>query len=629
MSAPDKIPEPNLSDRILDRYHLLHRIGVGGMGAVYEAEHTRLRKRFAVKLLRHELATNEISRKRFLREARAASAVSHPHVVAISDFGETDEGHVFFVMELLDGKDLHDVLEAERALPWPRTREILLQVTSALQAAHQLDIIHRDIKPSNVFLVDVPGKGDEDFVKVLDFGIAKLSGNLGEATAKLTSTDEIFGTVAYMAPEMVVGKNDDPRSDMYAVGVMMYRMLTGALPYTEGNAFQILSQHINAPIPSVREKNPAISEVVEAIVQRAMAKQPSDRFATMEEFNRALRRGMLEATEVPAVALAARLVEAAREPLAEVRPRPDIDERAPVPTQGMGAPALTDAAAVPRIEQTVVSTSIVVDPSGSIGVPLREVEPTVVFDSGSIGRPAPDHAVLPEPADLEARDEPRRSSMRFVLPIVGLVAAGVIAFTMLGGSDDGAGAKTPVQAVASILPEAKPKPDAKDLEPARQGDAPETLGPEPKPAADDGDDEPEPAADDGGDEPEPAHAGADGSESKAEPKPAADPEPPKPTKSTTTLEPSSTKPSSTKPSSTKPKSDKEVVAGLAAKIASKCKGQSSGKVKVEGLISASGKVENLLVTPQGGLGSCEKRVKGAKFDPQGGVRPMPRFTVEL
>ncbi|MCA9712513.1 MAG: protein kinase, partial [Myxococcales bacterium] len=471
-----------------------------------------------------------------------------------------DDGHVFFVMELLAGRDLQELLEAQSTLPWSRTREILLQVTSALQAAHQQDIIHRDIKPSNVFLADVPGKGEDDFVKVLDFGIAKLSGNLGEATAKLTSTDEIFGTVAYMAPEMAIGKNDDPRSDMYAVGVMMYRMLTGQLPYTEGNAFQILSQHIHAPIPSVREKNPSVPEPVEAIVLRAMAKQPEDRFATMEAFNQALRRGMVESTEVLAGVQAA-LLAAARDPASVQSGAPDIDKTTPLPAQGVSAmprprtevsprpqpspfvatesgaklrqtavtddsgsltpqtaatgdsgaiaSSLTDSAAIPRLERTVSSAPIAVDPSGSMGTP--QLEPSAVTsapvtvtpsapiivdaplelatpqalhapDSGFLGMPiGVDRAALPsapvhEHEAVGEAGEPQRSLLGWLLPVVGaaavLVAAG---FFLMGGRDEGADPKAPTQAAASAparVTASTNSIDAKDGPPADPPAAP-------------------------------------------------------------------------------------------------------------------------------------------------------------
>ena len=372
--------EPDLTGTTLDRYLLLRRLGVGGMGAVYEAEHVQLHKRFALKMLREELAQNKLFRRRFLREARAASAVTHPHVVDISDFGEAADGRVFFVMELLEGKDLQDLLAAEGRLSWPRTQEILVQVASALEAAHRHGVIHRDIKPSNVFLEDVPDMGGEVFVKVLDFGIAKLSGKQGQPTLQLTSTQEIFGTVAYMAPEMAKGISDDRRSDIYSLGVMMYQMLVGEVPFTEGNAFQILSQHVESPPPRPRDKQPSIPEGVEAIILKALAKDPNARFSSMQEFGRALRYGSLDVPKTPAGL------------------QTTIPHMAPIsryPSGGVGA-AFDKTESLPssvvhatpsseRVEPTVVAQPVVAQPVVEVSseaaqaVPKR-VEPTVVSE---------------------------------------------------------------------------------------------------------------------------------------------------------------------------------------------------------------------------------------------------------
>ena len=619
MSADAKTPEPDLSGQTLDRYLLLRQLGVGGMGAVYQAEHTRLRKRFAVKLLRYEYAQNETFRKRFLREARAASAISHPNVVAISDFGETTDDHVFFVMELLGGRDLQALLDEEKKLPWPRTREILLQVTSALHAAHLQDIIHRDIKPSNVFLADVPGKQDEDFVKVLDFGIAKLSGSLGEATAKLTSTDEIFGTVAYMAPEMAMGTNDDRRSDVYAVGVMMYRMLTGELPYSQGNAFQILSQHIHAPVPPPRAKEPSISEEVEAILLRALAKSPDDRFASMEEMGRALRRGSLEATEGLVGVRTAMLVGQPKLPAG-----PDtgsIDRTTPLPAQG--------APVVPH-EATVVSSPIPVAPSDSAAAPVVPVPAapsspnaaytpgSAAFDSSRVTTPA---GSMPPPAITGPQATTRKRSPLWVaIPV--LVVAGLAAGITMLVLDSREGAAEPGTLEASATPPRASEPTAGPTARMDVKAADAEQPPAPTPV------EPQPA------EPEQPPAGAEPIK-EASP-PAVEPEPPaapqdavrdaSETKQATTPKP--TKRPTSKPS--KPKTDHEIVAALKAKLADKCKDAGTTKVRIEGVISSSGTVGSLLITPPDGLGACAKKiVSAAKFDASAGTRPMPRFSVEL
>ena len=295
MNATNPNDEPDLSGQIFDRYRLIRLLGIGGMGAVYEAEHTTLEKRVAVKLLRQQFTMQEVARKRFLREAKAATRVKHPNVVDISDFGQTPEGRVYFVMEMLAGRDLREVLDREPRLPWPRVQNIMIQTVSALEAAHTSGIVHRDMKPSNCFLVDAPGLDGQDFIKVLDFGIAKYSGNIGEETQGLTSTDEIFGTVGYMAPEMAMGTTTEPRSDIYALGVMMYQMLVGDMPFKGNTAFQILAKHVSEPPPRPRDTMPSIPEGVEAIILKAMAKDLDARFATMKDFREALRQGGLVA----------------------------------------------------------------------------------------------------------------------------------------------------------------------------------------------------------------------------------------------------------------------------------------------------------------------------------------------
>jgi serine/threonine protein kinase len=638
VSADPKTPEPDLSGQTLDRYHLLRRLGVGGMGAVYEAEHTRLRKRFAVKLLRYEFARNDLFRKRFLREARAASAISHPNVVAISDFGETEDDHVFFVMELLGGNDLQALLDAEKKLPWPRTREILLQVASALHAAHLQDIIHRDIKPSNVFLADVPGKGDEDFVKVLDFGIAKLSGNLGEATAKLTSTDEIFGTVAYMAPEMAMGINDDRRSDVYAVGVMMYRMLTGELPFTQGNAFQILSQHIHAPVPPPRSKDPSISAEVEAIVLKALAKSVDDRFASMEELGRALRRGSLEATE----ALGLHTAMLSGQPKLPSDPRTgSIDRTTPLPSLGvpMGPYEATtasspielghaDSAAIPTGHMAAgPSQPMAVGGSGPVGVPhavpMAHSHPIAVPGSGPMAMyesSRPSHGRVP-PA-------PRKGSLAWLaIPVlaVAVIAVGITLYMLDAKLDEAQVAvdasaappkssetvtKPDADADAKLTPESKTlapvEPTPSDLPPTSDVKSLAESGQDPK-AGETPTDAEEPTSPP--DEPPPE---------TADTKPPAEPKPIK-------------RPPSTTPKPSKPKTDQEVVASLRSKIVAKCKAAGTTKVKIEGVISSSGTVGSLLITPPDGVGACAKKiVSAAKFNPTLGTRSLPRgFSVEL
>jgi len=270
---------------LAERYQLVRLLGQGGMATVYEGRHVVLGSRVAIKILDPRLARNEIQRKRFIREARASSQIASEHVIKVLDFGENP--FAFFVMEFLDGRDLSDLVEHEGKVPWPRARAILLQVIGALRAAHSEGIVHRDMKPSNVFVQRRPD--GTDFVKVLDFGIAKVA----DATPNgqgLTRSDEVLGTIDYMAPEQALAKGTDPRSDIYAVGIMLYEMLAGTIPFPGKTPFEVIEQHIKHPPPPLTSYVPSLPKPVEDIVLRAIEKKPEDRFQGMDEFEAAVRR---------------------------------------------------------------------------------------------------------------------------------------------------------------------------------------------------------------------------------------------------------------------------------------------------------------------------------------------------
>jgi len=268
------------------RYHLTRRMGAGGMGQVYAGVQKSLDRKVAVKLLLPRFAAEPRFRERFLREAKAASKVHHPNVVQILDFGETSNGWAYFVMELLEGQDLQALIRAEGRLPWSRAQPLLLQITAALGAAHDLKIVHRDIKPANCFVIET--EDHRELVKLLDFGLAKITAEPGEESDSLTATGEVFGTAKYMAPEQAVGSSKDPRVDVYSVGVMAYEMLTGRAPFTGPTAFHVITKHINEPPKPPRRLNWEIPREVEAIILQALAKQPADRFGSIHEMRHAL-----------------------------------------------------------------------------------------------------------------------------------------------------------------------------------------------------------------------------------------------------------------------------------------------------------------------------------------------------
>jgi serine/threonine protein kinase len=271
---------------LADRYRLVSKLGEGAMGWVFLAEHVEIGKRFAVKVLRPSLCRMPEAVSRFRREARAASQIGSQHVVDVTDFGTTDTGAAFYVMEHLEGDDLATAIKRVGKMPWPRVQHILVQLCNALQAAHDQGIIHRDVKPANFFLQQ-QAQGS-DFVKVLDFGIARL------ATPKdsiVTQTGVVMGTPDYMAPEQAQGRHVDHRADIYSLGASAYAMLTGRPPFVGKNEYDVIYKQLNddPQPPSTVAKDADIPGWVDDVILRAMRKNPEERWATMRDFAEAVR----------------------------------------------------------------------------------------------------------------------------------------------------------------------------------------------------------------------------------------------------------------------------------------------------------------------------------------------------
>jgi tRNA A-37 threonylcarbamoyl transferase component Bud32 len=268
-----------------DKYRVVRHISSGGMGAVYEVEHRGLGKRLAAKLLKPELSKRADLLERFRREARAASAIGHEHIIEVTDLGQTAHKVPFLIMELLSGQTLSALCKAERRLEPARAVHIARQILSALDAAHARGIVHRDLKPENVFLIQ--RGGDPDFVKLLDFGIVKLLDENEEL--ELTRAGQVVGTPTYMAPEQARGeKNVDGRADLYGVGAILYRMVTGQRPYTAPNFNALLFAIAQGQLVRPRKLEPGVSPHLEAAILRAMAIDPRARFQTAAEFDEAL-----------------------------------------------------------------------------------------------------------------------------------------------------------------------------------------------------------------------------------------------------------------------------------------------------------------------------------------------------
>jgi serine/threonine protein kinase len=295
-AQPGRMGDPHIGRIIGTNFRVLKLIGTGAMGYVYQAEQLSLGKMVALKLLRSELQGDERLLKRFELEARNASRLSHPNSIQIIDFGR-DQDLLYIAMELLQGVDLGQLILREGPLPLARIGRIMDQVLGALDEAHAQRIVHRDLKPSNIMLAS--RRGDPDFVKVCDFGIAKAQ--TSREGVGLTLKGLVCGTPEYMSPEQARGDEVDGRSDLYAVGVILYQLVTGDLPFTASSPVGILSKHLNDPPvpPSLRRPGLSISTALESIILGALAKDPTRRPQTAEQLRRQLRAVLADLPDRP------------------------------------------------------------------------------------------------------------------------------------------------------------------------------------------------------------------------------------------------------------------------------------------------------------------------------------------
>lgn len=278
------IMEEDLVGTVLEnKYEILEKIGAGGMGAVYKARHQLMHRQVAIKMVLAQLSANSMTLKRFTQEARATSQLNHPNILTVFDFGISPSNQPYLVMDFLEGVNFGRVLEETRQIPIARAIGIFLQVCAALGHAHQKGIVHRDLKPSNIMLIELDGQ--PDFVKVLDFGIAKVLSSVDGETDNLTRTGEVFGSPLYMSPEQFRGKSMDARSDIYSLGCVMYRSLAGICPVTGKDVLECMYKHVNEQIPpfSVTAPEAEIPERLEQIIMKALAKDPEERYASMND----------------------------------------------------------------------------------------------------------------------------------------------------------------------------------------------------------------------------------------------------------------------------------------------------------------------------------------------------------
>ena len=259
--------------KINDRYEIIKSIGEGGMANVYLANDTILDRKVAIKVLRGDLENNEKFIRRFQREAKSVSDLSHPNIVEVYDVGE-EEGQHYIVMEYIDGRTLKQLIQKRGALTVAEVIDIMTQITDGLSAAHEAYIIHRDIKPQNIMILD------NGMIKITDFGIAMTLN-----ATQLTQTNSVMGSVHYLPPEQAAGQTATTKSDIYSAGILMYELLTGSVPFKGENAVEIALKQMKERIPSIRKQNPLIPQSVENIVLKATAKNPKNRYDSIKEMH--------------------------------------------------------------------------------------------------------------------------------------------------------------------------------------------------------------------------------------------------------------------------------------------------------------------------------------------------------
>ena len=360
--VPAQPADPTLGRTIAGKFVILRRLGAGAMGVVYLARQMALDKTVAIKVLHRELAVDGLFTERFRREARAASRLDHPNSIRVFDFGEEPDGLLYLAMEYVEGRDLFTLLAEHGPLPPASIVDLLSQVLAALSVAHDLGVLHRDLKPENIMVLR--GEGDDgqpiDVVKVCDFGIAKIvdaSVPPEEDARRHTTKGLVVGTPEYMSPEQARGEALDGRSDLYSVGVILYELLTGRVPFDGDSALNIVLKHVGESPAPPSERALGVDRRLEAICMKALEKRPSDRYPTAREMRLALRSALGPSPD------ASRRVSAALPTLADSGATLRADDSNKATLEGLTP---LDAAQPPRRSRSLLLAALVAPAAGAL-----------------------------------------------------------------------------------------------------------------------------------------------------------------------------------------------------------------------------------------------------------------------
>jgi serine/threonine-protein kinase len=454
-AAPAEPVDPLLGKTLGNKYRVVKLLGEGGMGAVYMGDQqlgTKTRH-VAIKTLHPHLSKDPKVLARFEREVGTVAELEHPNTIQVYDFGKTDDGILYIVMEFIQGMNLADLLEKNGAMEPARVEKILNQICGSLEEAHGRGIVHRDLKPDNIVLTERAGQ--KDFVKVLDFGIAKRSGEADQNEQKLTQQGMVLGTPPYMSPEQFTGKPIDARSDIYSLAIMAYEMLTGELPFRANTAWEWATQHMTQPPRDIDATavSARVPQRMKDAVKKGLAKNPEERFPTVRAFFDAFSAG------APAVATAA----------------------APPGQPAMGA-APQMAQALPGKGKTEIATPLDFGGGGPMsgggygppppmpqtqGAPMGNAPAPAHFGTpagGNVAFPTP-NAGIPQPPPREHGGGGNKGLLLGAAAVIGVLSIGAIVFALKGSSNKGDGLSLPGSATAAptqvdLTPSATPSSSA-------------------------------------------------------------------------------------------------------------------------------------------------------------------------